>query len=151
MSASASPHRAGIKTLSERNPLSWCSSCAHYRIYVIKVVVGCVVCEQSEVMQRWDSVFIANTWRTLGRISEPQGCHYTVFLTSATFPSHPKTHDCSANKEHASALSGNKKTDWLLEKKNPLPQSSLNSWDCLDDILNSSHSAAAAQESQTSV
>lgn len=60
-------------------------------------------------------MFIANTWRTMGRISEPQGCHYTVFLTSATFPSHPKTHDWSANKEHVSALSRNIKTDLLLE------------------------------------
>lgn len=61
-------------------------------------------------------MFIANTWRTLGRISEPQGCHYTVFLTSATFPSHPKTHDCSANKEHAS--SGDTE-----DRENPSPQS----------------------------
>lgn len=50
-------------------------------------------------------MFIANTWRTLGRISQPQGCDYTVFLTSATFSSHPKTHDCNANKGHTAALS----------------------------------------------
>lgn len=50
---------------------------------------------------RGGTVFIANTWETLGRIGESQGCHYTAFLTSATFPSHPKTHDCSANKEYA--------------------------------------------------
>lgn len=50
---------------------------------------------------RGGNVFITNTWGTLGRISEPQGCHYTVFLTSATFPSHPKTHDRSENKEYA--------------------------------------------------
>lgn len=59
--------------------------------------------ERSEVMTR-KCMFTANTWRTLCKISEPQGYHYTVFLTSATFPSHPKTHDCNANKDRGPVL-----------------------------------------------
>ncbi len=55
-------------------------------------------------------MFMANTWRTVDRISEPQGCHYIVFLTSATLPSHP-THDYSADKERVFALSRNTNTD----------------------------------------
>lgn len=71
-------------------------------------------------------MFIANTWRTLGRISEPQGCHYTVFLTSATFPSHPKTHDCNKNKKHAP--SRNTQTHWLQEKRHHKNLLGLSGW-----------------------
>lgn len=92
-------------------------------------------------------MFIANTWRTLGRISEPQGCHYTVFLTSATFPSHPKTHDCSANKEHAS--SGDTETD-RAARKNPEPQSASEPLDSLGATCwTQAPAAAAVQGSQT--
>lgn len=54
-------------------------------------------------------MFIANTWRTLAPNGRPQGCDHIVFLASATFPSHPKTHDCKANKGHAATLSKNHK------------------------------------------
>lgn len=88
---------------AERKPLSlW-----YMRIvYVFKMPgwrEGSGLRERSEVMTR-KCMFTANTWRTLCKISEPQGCHYTVFLTSATFPSHPKTHDCNANKDRGPAL-----------------------------------------------
>lgn len=92
-------------------------------------------------------MFIANTWRTLGRISEPQGCHYTVFLTSATFPSHPKTHDCSANKEHAS--SGDTETDRAARKKPRTAKCLRTSGFAWCDTLDSSPAAAAVQGSQT--
>lgn len=54
---------------------------------------------------RWTGLLIGNTWRTLGWISQPQGCDYTVFLTSAMIPSHPKTHKANVSTGHAAAPS----------------------------------------------
>lgn len=153
-----------MQTFAETLPKQSANHCSydiysHVRIVCVFKVPGWRegggLRERSEVMTR-KCMFTANTWRTLCKISEPQGCHYTVFLTSATFPSHPKTHDCNANKDGGPVL--RPETQSQIERhRNVLKTSSFLFFFYLllffffpGDVLHSIRSPAAVQDSQTS-